>query len=113
MMSSLGRLAALPDETRVYCGHEYTQKNLEFAVSLEPGNKAATKKLDDVRALRKAGKPTIPSTIAEEKATEPVPSHRQRRAGGDGPRQSPRHSGERSDRAFRGRSCVEGPLLRR
>jgi hydroxyacylglutathione hydrolase len=71
MMSSLGRLAALPDETRVYCGHEYTQKNLEFAVSLEPGNKAATKKLDDVRALRKAGKPTIPSTIAEEKATNP------------------------------------------
>jgi len=71
MMSSLGRLAALPDDTRVFCGHEYTQKNLEFAVSLEPGNKAATKKLDDVRALRKAGKPTIPSTIAEEKATNP------------------------------------------
>jgi hydroxyacylglutathione hydrolase len=71
MMSSLGRLSSLPDATRVYCGHEYTQKNLEFAVSLEPGNKAATKKLDDVRALRKAGKPTIPSTIAEEKATNP------------------------------------------
>jgi hydroxyacylglutathione hydrolase len=71
MMASLGRLAALPDDTRVYCGHEYTQKNLEFAVSLEPGNQAATKKLSDVRALRKAGKPTIPSTIAEEKATNP------------------------------------------
>jgi hydroxyacylglutathione hydrolase len=71
MMSSLGRLASLPDDTRVYCGHEYTQKNLEFAVSLEPGNRAATKKLDDVRALRKAGKPTVPSTIAEEKATNP------------------------------------------
>jgi len=65
------KLARLPDDTRVFCGHEYTQKNLEFAVSLEPGNKAATKKLDEVRALRKAGKPTIPSTIAEEKATNP------------------------------------------
>jgi len=71
MKSSLGRLAALPDDTRVYCGHEYTQKNLEFAVSLEPGNQATTKKLADVRNLRKAGKPTIPSTIADEKATNP------------------------------------------
>lgn len=71
MMASLGRLAGLPDETRVYCGHEYTQKNLEFAVSLEPGNRAATEKLAAVRGLRAAGKPTIPSTIAEEKATNP------------------------------------------
>jgi hydroxyacylglutathione hydrolase len=65
MMSSLGRLAALPDDTRVYCGHEYTQKNLEFAVSLEPGNQAATKKLADVRTSG-AGKPRFFSTIAEE-----------------------------------------------
>ena len=71
MMGSLGRLAALPDDTQVYCGHEYTQKNLEFAVSLEPGNRAAVDKLAAVRALRKAGKPTVPSTIAEEKATNP------------------------------------------
>ena len=71
MMGSLGRLSALPDDTRVYCGHEYTQKNLEFAVSLEPGNRAATDKLERVRALRKLGKPTIPSTIAEEHATNP------------------------------------------
>ena len=71
MMGSLGRLAALPDDTRVYCGHEYTQKNLEFAVSLEPGNHAVTEKLAAVRTLRRAGKPTVPSTIAEEKATNP------------------------------------------
>jgi hydroxyacylglutathione hydrolase len=71
MMASLGRLASLPETTRVYCGHEYTQKNLEFAVSLEPGNRAATEKLAAVRELRKAGKPTIPSTIAEERATNP------------------------------------------
>ena len=71
MMASLGRLASLPDDTRVFCGHEYTQKNLEFAVSLEPGNQAATRKLEAVRALRRDGKPTIPTTIAEEKATNP------------------------------------------
>jgi hydroxyacylglutathione hydrolase len=71
MMASLGRLSVLPDDTKVYCGHEYTQKNLEFAVSLEPGNRAVTEKLERVRALRKAGKPTIPSTIAEEHATNP------------------------------------------
>jgi hydroxyacylglutathione hydrolase len=71
MMSSLGRLAKLPDATRVFCGHEYTQKNLEFAVSLEPGNTAVVDKLAHVRTLRAGRKPTIPSTIAEEKATNP------------------------------------------
>jgi hydroxyacylglutathione hydrolase len=76
MMSSLGRLASLPDDTRVYCGHEYTQKNLEFAMTLEPGNRAVVEKLSAVRALRKAGKPTIPSTIAEEKATVPSSGRR-------------------------------------
>lgn len=71
MMASLGRLAALPDATQVYCGHEYTQKNLEFAHTLEPGNRAVADKLAAVRALRSARKPTVPSTIAEEKATNP------------------------------------------
>jgi len=71
MMTSLARLAVLPDDTRVYCGHEYTQKNLEFAVTLEPGNRAATEKLAAVRVRRGHGEPTVPSTIAEEKATNP------------------------------------------
>ncbi len=71
MMASLGRLAALPDDTRVYCGHEYTEKNLRFAVALEPGNRALQQKLAAVQALRRDGKPTVPSTIAEEKATNP------------------------------------------
>jgi hydroxyacylglutathione hydrolase len=71
MMGSLGRLSSLPDDTRVYCGHEYTRKNLEFALTLEPGNRAVVDKLKAVRALRDAGKPTIPSTIADEKATNP------------------------------------------
>jgi hydroxyacylglutathione hydrolase len=71
MMSSLGKLAALPDDTRVYCGHEYTEKNLDFALTLEPGNSALRTKVAAVRALRRAGKPTVPSTIEDEKATNP------------------------------------------
>ena len=71
MMRSLGLLADLPDDTRVYCGHEYTEKNLRFAAELEPGNRALAVKLADVRRLRSQGKPTVPSTIGEEKATNP------------------------------------------
>jgi hydroxyacylglutathione hydrolase len=70
-MASLGRLAALPDETLVYCGHEYTQKNLEFAQMLEPANPAIEQKLQRVRALRAQGRPTVPTSIADEKATNP------------------------------------------
>ena len=71
MMASLGKLASLPDETRVYCGHEYTEKNLEFASELEPGNSALSRKLAAVRALRAEGEPTVPSTISDEKQTNP------------------------------------------
>jgi hydroxyacylglutathione hydrolase len=71
MMSSLGRLTGLPDETRVYCGHEYTEKNLRFAAMLEPGNRALAEKLARVQGLRREGGFTVPSTIAEERATNP------------------------------------------
>jgi hydroxyacylglutathione hydrolase len=71
MMQSLQRLASLPDDTRVYCGHEYTLKNLQFASELEPGNQALADKLTRVRALRDRQQPTVPSTIGEEKATNP------------------------------------------
>jgi hydroxyacylglutathione hydrolase len=71
MMRSLGLLAALPDETRVYCGHEYTEKNLRFAAMLEPGNARIAAKLGAVQVLRSQGKPTVPSTIEDEKATNP------------------------------------------
>jgi hydroxyacylglutathione hydrolase len=71
MMSSLGKLSALPDETRVYCGHEYTLKNLQFAAELEPGNEELAAKLARVRALRERHQPTVPSTIGEEKSTNP------------------------------------------
>jgi hydroxyacylglutathione hydrolase len=55
----------------VYCGHEYTEKNLQFALTLEPGNPTLRSKMTAVQALRRAGKPTVPSTIADEKATNP------------------------------------------
>jgi hydroxyacylglutathione hydrolase len=71
MMASLSRLAELPDDTRVYCGHEYTAKNLEFAAGLEPSNAALARRRSEVADLRAAGKPTVPTTIAIEKATNP------------------------------------------
>jgi hydroxyacylglutathione hydrolase len=71
MMASLSRLSSLPDETLVYCGHEYTEKNLRFASMLEPGNGALQKKLATVERLRRDGSPTVPSSIADEKATNP------------------------------------------
>jgi len=71
MMASLAKLAVLPDATRVYCGHEYTEKNLQFALTLEPGNPRLRSKMASVQALRRAGKATVPSTIEDEKATNP------------------------------------------
>lgn len=71
MMGSLARLADLPDDTRVYCGHEYTEKNLRFAAMLEPGNRALADKLARVQAVRRGGGFTVPSTIGEERATNP------------------------------------------
>lgn len=65
------KLAALPDATRVYCGHEYTAKNLEFALHLEPSNEAARAKAARVAELRAQGKPTVPSTLGDERATNP------------------------------------------
>ncbi|MFO7179974.1 MAG: hydroxyacylglutathione hydrolase [Pseudomonadota bacterium] len=65
------KLAALPPSTKVYCGHEYTLKNLEFAAHVEPDNEAVRDKLERVRAARARGEPTVPSTIGEERATNP------------------------------------------
>jgi hydroxyacylglutathione hydrolase len=71
MKASLEKIAHLPDDTLVYCGHEYTQKNLEFAATLEPSNAALVARWHDVVRARAAGLPTVPSTIALEKATNP------------------------------------------
>jgi hydroxyacylglutathione hydrolase len=71
MLASLGKLAALPDETRVYCGHEYTLANIRFARTVDPGNAALAAREERARALRDAGRPTLPSTLGEERATNP------------------------------------------
>jgi hydroxyacylglutathione hydrolase len=71
MYASLEKLRALPDTTRVYCGHEYTLANIGFARSVEPGNPALGAREARDRKLRDAGKPTLPTTLGEEKATNP------------------------------------------
>ena len=71
MIGSLSKLAALPDETRVYFGHEYTEKNLRFALTLEPDNAALREKHAWSKKQMKAGATTTPTTIASEKATNP------------------------------------------
>ncbi|MBI2361619.1 MAG: hydroxyacylglutathione hydrolase [Deltaproteobacteria bacterium] len=71
MLASLSRLKALPGDTLVYCGHEYTEKNLQFALTVELNNKKVADKLTQVRALRARGASTVPSTMADEWETNP------------------------------------------
>jgi hydroxyacylglutathione hydrolase len=71
MWSSLEKLANLPGETQVYCGHEYTQSNARFALSIEPDNADLKARAEAVTALRAQGKPTLPTTIALELAANP------------------------------------------
>jgi hydroxyacylglutathione hydrolase len=71
MFANMARLAALPDETRVYCAHEYTQSNGRYALVAEPGNAAIRARMAEVDARRAAGEATVPTTIALEKATNP------------------------------------------
>jgi hydroxyacylglutathione hydrolase len=71
MLSSLNRLKQLPIQTKVYCTHEYTARNLDFAVSLEPNNQALQARKISVTALRNANLPSLPSSIAIELETNP------------------------------------------
>ena len=71
MFGSLRKLAALPDDTLVCCGHEYTESNAKFALSVDPENPALQARAAEVRALRAAGKPTIPSLMGVEKRANP------------------------------------------
>jgi hydroxyacylglutathione hydrolase len=71
MFDSLLRLAALDGETRVFCAHEYTQDNLRFAWSVEPDNEALVDRIGRVWAVRAEGRSAVPSTIEEERATNP------------------------------------------
>lgn len=71
MFRALQRLAQLPGDTRVYCAHEYTEANIRFALACEPGNARLKQRAAEAAALRAAGRPTLPSTIALELATNP------------------------------------------
>ncbi|WP_417066891.1 hydroxyacylglutathione hydrolase [Niveibacterium terrae] len=71
MFASLARLAALPDATRIFCAHEYTEANLRFALAVEPDNPAITAKMAACAAQRGRGEPTLPVTLGEERCYNP------------------------------------------
>ncbi|MHC4068352.1 MAG: hydroxyacylglutathione hydrolase [Planctomycetota bacterium] len=69
MWNSLQKLLALPDDTLVYPGHDYTEENYEFALTIEPNNEVVKKYLQEIKEWQKSGKPTVPSNIGQERAT--------------------------------------------
>ncbi len=69
LYDAIRRIAALPDDTTIYCGHEYTLSNAKFCAHVEPGNTAIAARLKAVEAARAEGRFTVPTTLAEEKAT--------------------------------------------
>jgi len=71
MYSNMRKLEALGDDTRVYCAHEYTQSNGRFALTVEPDNQALVVRMAQVNAMRERGEPTVPTSIALERATNP------------------------------------------
>ncbi len=71
MFDNMARLSTLPDETQVYCAHEYTLSNGRYAVVAEPENVAVSARLAEVEAMRAAGEATVPTTIGAERATNP------------------------------------------
>jgi hydroxyacylglutathione hydrolase len=71
MLASLDTLAALPADTRVCCGHEYTLANAAFARVVDPDNPALRQRIEDATTMRNAGQPTLPSTLADEVACNP------------------------------------------
>ncbi len=71
MSASLDKFTQLDDTTRLYCGHEYTEANLRFALAVEPGNENIITRLQEVSALREQNQPTVPATLATEKQTNP------------------------------------------
>jgi hydroxyacylglutathione hydrolase len=77
MMESLGKLAALPDDTQVYCAHEYTLSNLRFAREVEPQNDVLLTRIEAEQQKRQQNVPTVPSTIGLEKKTNPFLRYRE------------------------------------
>jgi hydroxyacylglutathione hydrolase len=77
MQDSLDKLAELPAETRVFCAHEYTLSNCDFALAVEPGNTELVRRASEVEASRAIGRSTVPSTLGEELAVNPFLRTRQ------------------------------------
>jgi hydroxyacylglutathione hydrolase len=71
MWGSLQKILRWPDDTRIYCAHEYTQSNARFALTVEPQNRLLQVRAESVAQLRAKGTPTVPSTLGEERATNP------------------------------------------
>ncbi len=71
MLASLDKLSNLSGELKIYCGHEYTLDNCRFALEVEPDNMALKQRFEEARGLREQGRITLPSTLAEERATNP------------------------------------------
>ena len=71
MWESVSKVSALPEQTALYCGHEYTVANARFALTVDPGNDALKARAKHVEALRADGKPTLPTSVGEERATNP------------------------------------------
>jgi hydroxyacylglutathione hydrolase len=71
MWASLEKLNALPDGTKIYCAHEYTSANAAFAVTIDPDNEELRARVAEIAALRADNKPTVPTEIALERATNP------------------------------------------
>jgi hydroxyacylglutathione hydrolase len=71
MYANLRRIAALPEDVRIYCGHEYTLANARFAAHAEPDNPAIRERMERVQAMRETGRNTLPTSVAEERETNP------------------------------------------
>jgi hydroxyacylglutathione hydrolase len=71
MYANLQRIAALPEDVRIYCGHEYTLANARFAAHVEPNNTAVADRMKNVEAMRAAGEVTLPTSVEQERETNP------------------------------------------
>jgi len=71
MWTSLKKLRDLPDDTAIYCGHEYTLANIKFALTVEPGNKVLAAREAEAKRQVQEGKPTVPTTLGDEKLANP------------------------------------------
>ena len=107
MWASLKKLAGLPPETSLYCGHEYTNNNCRFALTVEPENDALRARAAEAAALAEEGSPALPTTIAQELATNPFLRLRASHS------EAARHGGPEALGDLRRDQAPQGPVLTR